>query len=91
LLRHGGYSFTFTAPVPGRLVVTWRRRGTHRTIAVARAVFADAGRETVKITLTSTGRRLLRHAKRAWVSATASYTAGGSPPVSVSRPLRLNR
>jgi hypothetical protein len=91
VLRPGGYSFAFTAPIPGRLVVTWRRRGTRATIAVAGAVFADAGRQAVKVTLTPAGRRLLRHAKQVWLNATAGYTAGGSPQVSVSRTLRLTR
>jgi hypothetical protein len=91
VLRHGGYSFAFTAPIPGRLVVTWRRHGTRATLAVARAVFADAGRQAVEVTLTTAGRRLLRHAKRVRLTATASYTAAGSPRVSFSQTLDLTR
>jgi O-acetyl-ADP-ribose deacetylase (regulator of RNase III) len=67
LQRHGGYSFSFTAPTAGTLEVSCYEvpKGAHKAlkkksllVATATTTFGSAKAKTVKIRLTSVGRRL---------------------------------
>ena len=80
LLKHGDYTFRFTAPAAGRLQLWWYDvpKGAHvssvskaKPIAVAygTASYTGATTKTVKLTLTSAGRRLLLHAKHITLTA----------------------
>jgi len=84
LLRSGGYTTRFTAPGAGRLVVSWyflpkgarisRAAPKPTLVATGRASFMRAGVGTIRITLTSKGRQLLRGAKRLRLTARASFS-----------------
>jgi hypothetical protein len=91
LLSRGGYWLTQTAPLAGRLTVTWRLFGTRTTVAAARVSLGSVQAQTFEVTLTRAGRRLLRRAKRPRVKATATYTPVGSQPITVSAALTLRR
>jgi hypothetical protein len=54
-------------------------------------MFAGAGAGTVKLRLTAQGRRLLRHAKRVIIMATATFTPPNSISVGVKTKLVLRR
>jgi hypothetical protein len=91
LLIHRGYSLTFTAPIAGRLAITWRARGREAVIGAAAANFKTAGTRAVKLVLTPAGRRLLQNARRVTVTATASFTPSGARAVTVKRSFALAR
>lgn len=85
LLGHDGYTFTFTAPTPGRLVITWQHTAqgaeegaTEQIAGAAIGVRADR-KAIVRLRLTRTGRRLLKQARRLRLIATAVFTPVTAP------------
>ena len=89
LAKAGGHSFTVTAPVAGKLALTWTLKGNK---IASGSVSTAGGRTTLKLKLTSKGKRLLKAAKKATkISATASYTLTGSTPITTSKKLTLKR
>lgn len=102
LLRNGGYTFTFRVPFAGKLVIDWEqlpaaahaahRRGARpRPVARTVASMRKAGGVEVQIKLTGLGRRLLRHASRQQLIASASFTPSGQRATSVSQVITLKR
>ena len=100
LLKHGGYSFSFTAPSAGRLVIRWYlvRKGAHVAtakkpvlVASASVVFQKAGKATIKVSLTGKGRKLLKHAKRIKLIAKATFTPAGGRATSTTKTITLKR
>jgi hypothetical protein len=89
LLRHDGYRWTVKAPRPGRVVVAWYRGG--KLLALGDDRFKKAGRVSVRIRLTATGRRLLRHVRSLRLTMRTTYTPTGGTAVSASRSLALRR
>jgi hypothetical protein len=83
LLPHDGYSFTFTAPFTGRLVIKWQpaRVGTargaqkaERELIATTVITVQTGRTVpIKLTLTPAGRRLLKHLKRRRIVVTGMF------------------
>jgi beta-galactosidase len=79
LVKRGGYTFTFTAPSSGKLVIDWFQApaSAHaKKVLVASAAVSvkKAGKVSVKLRLTKAGLKLLRRAKRQRLTATASFT-----------------
>ena len=103
LLRHRSYTFRFTAPLAGRLVIDWyyrpRPRAHHRRprpvlVAVARVTVSHGGRRRARLKLTAKGRALLRHARKVQLQAQATFTVTGgvrSTRVSASRRITVKR
>ncbi len=101
VLSRGGYSFLFSAPGAGRLMVSWYflPRGAHISRTAAKPVlvgsaaitFAHAGRSTVKVRLTTRGRQLLRHARRLAISAKGIFTPTKGASIRALRTFTLNR
>jgi hypothetical protein len=93
LLRSGKCKLTFRALEAGTGEVDWYELppGTHHAahtgkakpvlIAAGHARFSTAGRGTITIQLTATGRRLLKHAKRLKVTARGIFTPTGETSV----------
>ncbi|MGB9185708.1 MAG: Ig-like domain repeat protein [Solirubrobacteraceae bacterium] len=79
ILKAGGYSFSFLAPSAGKLVIEWfvTVKGKQVLVAFASAGFHAAGKATVKLKLTSNGRKLLRGAKTVKIATTATFTPSG--------------
>jgi hypothetical protein len=92
VLNHAGYSFSFVAPSPGRLVVSWYsapKHGRKILVATVSLVFRASGRATAKIVLTAGGRRLLSGTRRMTLNAKGSFTPAGHRGVSASRRITL--
>lgn len=76
LVKRSGYALSFTAPIQGQLQVKWTTLGAKpTTLATAVVDFSALQKRTVDLQLNSAGRRLLKGAHRARVSATATYKA----------------
>lgn len=100
VLRHGGYTFSFASLAAGRLVIGWyaapRSTSSGRAtrpvlVATGQARLTAAGRLTITIKLTRTGRRMLTAAKRVRLTAKGAYTLTGGPAVSATRTFTLRR
>ena len=92
VLNHAGYSFSFAAPSPGRLVLAWYfapKHGAKVLVATVTLVFHSSGKATAKIVLTSKGRRVLSGTRRMKLTAKGSFTPSGHGAVSTSRPITL--
>jgi inosine-uridine nucleoside N-ribohydrolase len=92
LLKHGGYSFSFTAPSAGRLAILWYHaagRGRRLLVGTVTVAFLRAGRATIKLVLTGKGRKLLRGAKSVSLTATGSFTPVGQGATRASKTFRL--
>jgi uncharacterized membrane protein YgcG len=93
ILKHGGLTMPFTAPVAGTLRVSWflaprgaaaRSASNPVLIASGRVIVSAGSPERLTIRLTGAGKRRLTHAHRLSVSVTASFTPIGSPAVAAS-------
>jgi hypothetical protein len=94
LLRHGGYSFTWTAPSAGRLVISWYARPRHRArvlVATVRRSFPKAETASITIALTPAGRRLLRSARKLTLSASVSFTPAGGSGTTLTKGFTVTR
>lgn len=92
LLKHGGYSFSFRAPSPGRLVISWYHASKHgETILVASATvaFHKTGIARIRLILTGNGRRLFSGASNVKLTAKGSFTPVGQRTISATKSLRL--
>jgi hypothetical protein len=82
-----GYTFTYDAPVAGRLTIAWYRvTGTRKQprrtlVAAANAKLTRAGRARIAVKLTGAGRRLLASSHRLKLVAALSFTPTGGEPV----------
>ncbi len=83
LLRHGGYTASFTAPSAGRLVIGWYYVPKGATVAKAKkpvlvagvqVIFHKSRRAQIKIALTKNERQMLKTAKRLMLTAKSSFT-----------------
>ena len=72
-LKSGGYVFVFNAPSPGTLAVKWYASGSTIVLASATHTFTAAGRATVKIHLTASGRKTFGTAQRVTLLVKASF------------------
>jgi hypothetical protein len=91
LLKAGGYTFSFSAPAAGGVVISWYEvpKGAHLSsaqpilVATGTASAARAGTVKVKIKLTTKGKQLLRHARSMKLTAKGSFTPTGRAAVVV--------
>lgn len=92
VLKHAGYSFSFAAPSPGHLVVSWYfapKHGKKILVSTVTLVFHASGKVTAKVLLTSSGRRLLSGARRVKLTAKATFTPAGHGAINASRQITL--
>jgi hypothetical protein len=92
VLNHAGYSFSFTAPSSGRLVLDWYfapKHGKKVLVAAVTLVFHSSGKATAKIALTDKGRRVLSGTRRMKLTAKGSFAPAGHGAVSTSRQITL--
>ena len=90
VLKAGGFTFTFDAPGPGKLTISWYQvpPGAHLArkakpkpllVATVSVSFAKAGGAKVKVKLTGAGRRLLHGSRTLKLTSKATLTpVGGS-------------
>jgi purine nucleosidase len=94
LMKHGGYTFSATAPSKGRLVLSWYAKSHGKNVVVANVsfVFQRAGvKKTMKIALTRAGRKLLGGARKMKITVTAAFTPTGEKAVGVTKTVTLHR
>jgi hypothetical protein len=92
LLKHGGYSFWFSAPAPGRLVISWyhaSRSSGKLLVGSLTVAFLRAGPAKLKLALTGKGRKLLRGANSVNLTAIDSFTPAGQGAIRASKTFRL--
>jgi len=92
LLKNGGYSFAFSAPSRGRLVISWYRVATNgKTVLVAKASVSlrKTGVAKVTLVLTGKGRILLSSLRRMKLTAKGSFTPVGQGAISASKGITL--
>jgi hypothetical protein len=97
LLRHGKLTQRIAAATAGTLTIRWyattvvRNHPRHRLLATGRTTYSGAGTKTVPVTLTSTGRAILTRARRIRITGSATFTATGAPPATVTLTFVLQR
>ena len=99
LLKRGSYSASFRALTAGRLTISWFvvPRGAHLAaakpilVAAGRVSPAAAGPASIKVRLTSKGRRLLAHAHRLKITVKGTLAASGQSTISAKRAVTLKR
>ncbi|MGA2010991.1 MAG: IPT/TIG domain-containing protein [Solirubrobacteraceae bacterium] len=102
LLKAGGFTFTFSAPGAGKLVLDWyfvpkgariptAKKATPVLVASATILVRAAGSVKATMKLTSSGRSLLKKSKSLKLTATASYTPTGSSPTSSTETFTIDR
>lgn len=100
LLKHHGYTFVFSAPTAGKVVIDWIAPA-HRAkagkaakpviVAIGRARFSKPERVRITIRLTARGVRMLKTVRSIRLTAKGTYTPTGSSSVTASRTFRLRR
>lgn len=101
LLGNGGYSFWFTAPTGGQIVIDWQydaEGGTRSgvasravVVATGSATFPKARRVKVTVKLTATGKRIVQAGKRLRLTAKGTYAIAGHRPVIAAKSFTLGR
>ena len=94
IIKNSGFTFSFAAPDAGKLTLTWSASSKHKTVVVGDAAvkLGGAGRAKFKLALTAAGRKLLRHATRLRIAATASFVPTvGLNAVHASKSFTLKR
>jgi hypothetical protein len=107
LLKSGQYKMAITSHEAGTMTVDWyylprgaklsalksHKKGAPVPVLVAsgRLTLHAAGKGTIKLSVTAAGRRLLKASKRLKLTATFTFQAPGSAPISVSGTFVLTR
>lgn len=93
LLKHGGYSFTFSAPAAGRLAISWYRvqHGRRTLVATVNVLLHKTGKTKINVVLTRKGRNLLKRAGRMTLAAQGGFTPSGQSTTSATRTITLIR
>jgi hypothetical protein len=102
LLKSGGVALAVKALEAGSLAIAWYELPTGARVAAAakakpvlvasgRITFSSAGRATIRIKLSSAGKRLLKHASKLALTAKGTFTPAGAAPVAVLRKFTLRR
>jgi hypothetical protein len=97
LRKTGKFSFPFSAPTAGTLEVSWypAPKNAHSAsfgiLAASTTSFPIAGTETVRMRLTSTGRRALARSQRIKLIVKGVFLRPEAPPVSLLQTVALNR
>ncbi len=102
LLKHGGWAVAFRALEAGTAMIGWyqlpqgaklakRTKVKPVLVAAGHLTFSVAGTATLKVKLTSAGKRLLKHAKQLKLTAKGTFTPTGNTPVTTTRIFILKR
>jgi alpha-tubulin suppressor-like RCC1 family protein len=100
LRKHKRYSYGFTALTAGALSIAWYyvppgARAPSSTapvlFAAGHLTFRRAGTKVIVLSLTSRGRRLLRHRKRIALLARGSFTPSAKAPITATKSFSLTR
>ena len=102
LARRDGYKMSFAAPSAGRLTIAWwthaastdgRVAAAGRPVALARGswAFKRPGRQTIKLTLTPAGRRIITRARRLGVRVVAKFMPAGNTAITTTGTTELRR
>ncbi len=100
LRRRKRYAYGFTALTAGTLAISWYYvpPGGRNPSSTAAALFAaghvtfrTAGTKLVMLTLTSKGRKLLRHHRRIALIARGSFTPNGKRPLTATKSFTITR
>jgi hypothetical protein len=102
LLKNGGIKFAFQALEGGTAIIDWfgvpagaklarKTRAKPTLMATGRVAFLGAGTATVRIRLTSAGRRLLKRSKRLKIAARGTFTPTGGAAVGATKTFTLKR
>ena len=102
VLKSGAFAQSFKAPVAGTTVIGWyylppgaklaaKAKAKPVLVATGKQTFSAAGAATVKIKLTSAGRKLLKNAKRIKLTAKCTFTQTGKRPVVTMKTFVLKR
>jgi inosine-uridine nucleoside N-ribohydrolase len=92
LLKRGGYTFSFAAPAPGRLVIAWYHASKHARnalVASLTVVFHKRTTARLKLVLTGNGRKLLNSATNFKLTARGSFTPSSQGTTSATKSLTL--
>jgi hypothetical protein len=84
----------FGALIVGSVRVSWSYKASKAkpiTVAAGRATISRAGTVTVKIGLTTAGRRLLKHAGHIRITAKGSFVVAGQPAIVAAQAFTLSR
>jgi hypothetical protein len=84
-----GLKVTFTAPGPGTLSMKLAKKSS--VLASGRHVYTAAGKGTLTLKLSKKGKKVLRHARKAKLTLTASFTPKGGKATTVKQSLTLKR
>jgi hypothetical protein len=102
LARRGGYRLRFAAPSAGRLTIAWWTAATATQSGVAATArpallargsraFRHAGAQTIKLTLTRAGRRIITRARRLDVRVIAKFVPTGNTAITATGTPELRR
>ena len=100
VLKAGGYTFLFTTPSGGHLVISWYfvPNGGHlakakepELVAAAGVTFHQASKARVKLTLTRKGRALLNGTKQLKLTTKATFTPAGGAALVERKTFSLRR
>jgi hypothetical protein len=94
LLKNGGYLFSFAAPSPGRLVISWyhaSKHGKKTLVATVTFAFHKTGAATIKLVLTGKGRKLLSGVGKMKLTAKGAFTPVGQGATSASKNINLKQ
>jgi hypothetical protein len=97
LVKHNGYSFSFRAPTPGRVALSWyvvpsgARASAPVLLAAAERSFVTHRVQTIRITLSGAGRGLLARARHLRLTARATLRAARGATITAVRAVTLSR
>jgi hypothetical protein len=101
LLRSGGYALRFSAPLAGRLSISWyylpkrahlpSAKPKPTLVATMAVTFHRAASAKIKVALTAKGRKLLGHPRHIKLTARGAFAPSASAPVVVLRTFTLSR
>jgi hypothetical protein len=102
LLKARGFTFTFTAPAGGTVILDWyylppgaklakRTKVTPVLVASGQMTLSSEETARIKVKLSEVGRRLLSHARSLKLSVKAEFTPEGEAPVVASKVVVLRR
>jgi hypothetical protein len=99
LLRHGGFTVGFKAPMAGSVTIKWtgspanshsgRATRKRALVATGQKRYTAPGKATVRLALTRAGRGLLRRARGMKLTIQASFTPAAHRPITATRRITL--
>jgi hypothetical protein len=102
LVRRGGWAELFRALEAGTAVIDWyelpkgatlakKTKVRPELVAAGRLTFSAAGTATLNVKLTSTGKRLLKHANHLKLTAKGTFAPPGMTPIVATKTFVLKR